>query len=269
MLALEDHEHFFILGGLMTLSFIHLLKEHKTLVVILTCVLLLLVVLLMWLVKRKRLAVPTSRSEQIHRITVVGIFTALSTVLYYFVKFPLPFFPSFLDVQFSNLPVLIIGFMFGPVEGITVAVLRTFLKIPATSTACVGELVDMFISILVVVASSFYYQHNRTKKGAIISLCLGCIAWIVGSVLVNWVISVPFYTAFYFDGNVDGFIQMLSVIPNVNQENYIWKYLLISVIPFNTLLSVVVSIITFIVYKHISILFRYKKDEIKEPKEQE
>ena len=248
----------------MILNFVNLLKEHKLTVILITCAILLVAILIMWICKIVRVAVPVSRSEQIHRITVIGIFTALSTVLYYFVKFPLPFFPSFLHFQFSNLPVLIVGFMLGPVEGVTVAVLRTFLKLPATDTACVGELVDMVISILVVLVTSIFYKNNRTKKGAFISLILGTVTWVIGSVFVNWFISVPFYVAFYFDGNVDGFISMLSIIPNVTKDNYIWKYLLISVVPFNTLLAIVVSAITFIVYKHVAILFRFKDKSIEE-----
>ena len=49
-------------------------------------------------------------------MTVVGMFSAIATVLYLF-DFPLPFLaPGFYKVDFSELPVLIGSFAFGPVR---------------------------------------------------------------------------------------------------------------------------------------------------------
>ena len=63
-------------------------------------------------------------------ITRIAVFTALSFVLYMFVKLPLPIFPQFLELQFSDMPALLTGFMMGPLAGSIVIVLRTLLKLP-------------------------------------------------------------------------------------------------------------------------------------------
>jgi riboflavin transporter FmnP len=90
-----------------------------------------------------------NRKEKINWIVKVSIFAAMSSVLYC-LRFPLPFFPSFLDVQFSNLPAIIAGFASGPVAGCVIIVVKTILKlfISGSSTSYVGELADLIIGIL-------------------------------------------------------------------------------------------------------------------------
>ena len=56
-------------------------------------------------------------------------------------------------------------------------------------------------------------------------------------------------------GEIEMFIQYLSVIPGITKENYLWRYIVYACIPFNLILSVMVNLITFLVYKKISILF--------------
>ncbi|HKL93709.1 MAG TPA: ECF transporter S component, partial [Clostridia bacterium] len=51
-------------------------------------------------------------------ITKTAMLTAISFLLYAFGKFNLPMmFPSFLEIQFSELPALLAGFSMGPVSG--------------------------------------------------------------------------------------------------------------------------------------------------------
>lgn len=233
----------------MVLNFIELLTNNKLLVMLLTIIALLVIVAVMWIIKGKKEKITSKK------IASLGIFTAFSIVLY-FLKFNLPFiFPSFLEINFSLLPIIIVGFMFGPVEGITVVLLRAIIKIPFTSTFCVGELADALIGIPVVLVSSLIYIKFHSKKGALISLLFGVFTWIFAAVLANYFINVPFFIQLYCNGNVSAFLGALSIIPGVTEENYLIKYLFLAVVPFNGLLSILVSTVTFLVYKKISILF--------------
>lgn len=233
----------------MVLNFIELLTNNKLLVMLLTIIALLIIVAVMWIIKGKKEKITSKK------IASLGIFTAFSIVLY-FLKFNLPFiFPSFLEINFSLLPIIIVGFMFGPVEGITVVLLRAIIKIPFTSTFCVGELADALIGIPVVLVSSLIYIKFHSKKGALISLLFGVFTWVFAAVLANYFINVPFFIQLYCNGNVSAFLGALSIIPGVTEENYLIKYLFLAVVPFNGLLSILVSAVTFLVYKKISILF--------------
>lgn len=234
----------------MILGFVDVLKKYKILAIILVIVVALLLVSLMWIYRKKKY----QNNVTVKEVSTIGIFTALSMVLY-LLKFNLPIFPPFLEFNFSLLPIIIIGFMMGPIEGVTIVLLRGIIKLPMTSTFCVGEVADILIGIPVILVTSLIYKKHHTRKGAIVSLLLGILTWIVAGVLSNYLINVPFFLELYCNGNVEAFISALSVIPGVTAENYMIKYLIYATVPFNALLAAVVSFVTFIVYKKISILF--------------
>ena len=183
-------------------------------------------------------------------MTVAAAMTAISFVLYMFVKFPLPFmFPSFLDVQFSELPAILTGFMLGPVWGSIVIVIKCLLKMPFTSTACVGEVGDLLMGVAFVLPSALWYKKHRTKKGALIALVLGTASEVIVAVLVNGVLLIPFYAkAFGWDAVVG---MLTSLFPKVSRRNIYLYYLPLSVLPFNLMRLSIVSVITFFVYKHL------------------
>ena len=86
--------------------------------------------------------VKTSRHKKIVWIVMVAIFAALSSILYYFPKFSLPFlFPSFLKIQFSNLPIIMIGFLLGPLAGITTLTIKTLIALNKTNQKRCDEFV--------------------------------------------------------------------------------------------------------------------------------
>ena len=183
-------------------------------------------------------------------ITVAAMLTAISFVLYMFVKFPLPFmFPAFLDIQFSEMPAMIAGFMMGPVWGGIVIVLKCLLKMPFTSTAYVGELGDLLMGLAYVVPAALIYKYHRTKKGALIGLIIGTLSEIATALFVNGFILIPFYAkAFGWDAIV-GMLQKL--FSGITRKSFYLYYLPLSVLPFNLLRLFICSLITFFVYKHL------------------
>jgi riboflavin transporter FmnP len=196
------------------------------------------------------------RKNSTLQITLIANLTALSVLFYFVLKFPLPFlFPSFLDIQFSNLPAIIGGFTLGPVAGGMIVVLRTLIKLPFSSTAMVGELVDLMIGLSTVLTSSIIYRKIHTKKGAIVSMIAGMVVWVFVAVMANYLFVLDFYIDFYFNGAVEPLVGMMSVIPGINVDNYMEKFIIYAAIPFNILLSGLVYIITFLVYKRVSHLF--------------
>ncbi len=196
-------------------------------------------------------------------ITRIAIFTALSYVLYMFVKFPIPvIFPTFLDFQISDMPALLAGYMMGPIAGCLVVVVKCLLKLPFTSTGGVGELGDLLLGIAFVLVASLIYSKYRSKKGALISLVIGSIACTVTAVLVNAFILIPFYAN--LAGGMDSVANMMSnLFPNASGKNILAYYLPLSVVPFNILRCLLSSVITFLVYKRLSRLF----DRMFEPQE--
>ena len=204
------------------------------------------------------------RNKSVSLIVKTAILSAFSIVLY-FIKFPLPIFPSFLKIQFSNLPLIIGGFVLGPIPGVLICIIRTLCVLPFSNTSYVGELADFLIGISVSLSSSLIYHKWHTKKGGIIGLVVSSFCWVFVGIIANWLILAPFYIKFFFDGNVNIFIGLCSVIPGINQDNYMVLYLFLGILPFNLLLSILCNTVTYFVYKRISFLFDkmdYKNEKI-------
>ncbi len=184
-------------------------------------------------------------------IAVMAMLSALSFVLYAFVKFPLPFmFPGFLDMQFSDLPALLGGFALGPWAGAIIIVIKCLIKMPFTSTACVGELADIVIGLAFVVPSAIYYKYNKTRKGAIISMVIGIIVAVCFSLIANRFLLVPFYSKVY---GIDAVVGMMSALyPKITPENIYDFYLPLAVLPFNLLRCIICAVITYFTYKPLS-----------------
>lgn len=185
----------------------------------------------------------------VKEMTLLGIFGALSGILYY-LKFNLPaIFPEFLEINLSFLPIMIIALFYGKSSAYIVVIIRTLLKIPSTSTLFVGEICDMFIGIAV----SFVISITKTKLNKdIISIIFGVVTWVVMAIVINIFINIPLYTALYLDGSIERFVNAISIINGVNKDNYVIKYIIFAVIPFNLVLSNVVLWLGYIIFKYLS-----------------
>ena len=192
----------------------------------------------------------------IKQMSMVGIMSAITIILYYFVKFNLPFFPPWLDIQVSELPALITGFAYGPFAGCLVILVRFVIKLPSTITAGVGELADLILSISVVAISSLIYKKHRTMKGALFGTGIGVGVGVIISCFLNWLVLIPAYI--YLAGfSIDLLVGMLSYLPfEVTRENFMLSYVLVGALPFNLVRFVLVYALTFLLYKRIHKLLK-------------
>lgn len=195
-------------------------------------------------------------------IAVMAILAALSYVLYMFVKFPLPFiFPGFLDMQFSDLPALLGGFSLGPIPGALIIAIKCLLKLPATTTAGVGELADLIIGICNVVPAAIFYQFHKSKKGAILALVIGILSSMVAALLANRFILIPFFADKYGMDAVVGMVKALY--PDVNSQNFYSYYLPLAALPFNALRSIFCALLTYFTYKPLSRALHWEQQAAK------
>lgn len=195
-------------------------------------------------------------------IAKVAILTAISFILYAFAKFPLPFmFPGFLEIQISELPALLAGFSMGPVSACIVIVLKCLFKLAMSHTGNVGELTDILLGISFVLPASVIYQLHKDKKHALIGLAVGSAILTVLSLVVNRFISIPFYAKLYGFDAVVGMVS--SLYENVTVDNFYTYYLLIGVLPFNILRCIIVSGLTFVLYKRLSKILHWDGSKMK------
>ena len=201
--------------------------------------------------------------NKIKKMILTSLFAAMSVLLYLFPKFSLPIFPSFLEMNFSMLPIVICGFSCGPMFGGICVLLRYFANIiiEGSITAGVGEVMDLMLGGVVVIASGLVYKYLKVKepKKSIFSLLACMLTWIIFGVVLNVFYAIPLYLKLYFNDNTNALVSALKIIPGITTSNYMIKYVIYAVIPFNFILSSIVLIITFFVNKAIYLLYDEEK----------
>ena len=184
-------------------------------------------------------------------IVCVGMLAAISTILMLF-EFPLPFLaPGFYELDFSEVPILIGAFALGPVAGVLTELVKVLLNlvINGTQTPFVGEFANFVMGCAFVVPASVIYKRKKNRQHAMLGLAAGTVIMSVAAVFINALVLLPAY-AKAFGMPVDAFVQMGTAInPAING---IWTFVLLAVAPFNLIKGVLVSVITVLLYKHIS-----------------
>ena len=186
----------------------------------------------------------------VKQMTFIGIQSAITVILYYFVKTPVPFFPPWLDINVSEIPALITSFAYGPFTGCIVILIRFFLKLPGTITAGVGEFADLLLGITLCIVAGLIYKHKRTLKGALIGTIVGVSVCTVLACILNDIILIPAYIVLAGIPK-SALVSMMNYIPNitVTESNFMLVYIFIGVFPFNIVRYILVSVLTFLLYK--------------------
>ena len=190
----------------------------------------------------------------VRNLAIMGMLGALSAVVMLF-EFPLPFIaPPFYEIDFSEVPVLVGSFMIGPVAGVIIELIKILIKllIKPTSTAFVGEFANFVIGCALVVPASIIYRRHKTKKTAIIGMVVGSIFMAIAGIFVNAYVMLPFFSQTVMP--MENIIAMGTAIhPSIDN---VLTFCLLTVAPFNILKGVLVSIVTILIYKKISILLK-------------
>ena len=201
---------------------------------------------------------PLRSATRVQMITLVGVFAAISTILM-FIEMPIPFMPPFLKVDLSGVPILIMGFMYGPLPAIYVTIIKDAIHMLSSQTGCVGEFADMIILCSFSVVSSLLYRKNPSRKGVVISVLAGAATITVVGSLANKFMLIPFYSKVMpLEAIIDA---CHAVNPMVDSMN---AYILFGAAPFNLIKGLIISALTFLVYKKLSHLM---KDSLMAPEE--
>ena len=182
----------------------------------------------------------------IRSMAATAVLSALSCVLMY-LEFSVPLVPSFLKLDFSDLPALIASFAFGPVSGVVVALVKNLIHLPMTTTGGAGELANFLLCVCFVVPAGLLYRLVKGKKGALVGSLGGTVLMALVSVPVNYYITYPVYTSFMPMEAILGMYQALN--PAVTD---LWSALLMFNLPFNLFKGLLNVGITFAIYKKIS-----------------
>ena len=174
----------------------------------------------------------TTKKFSVKLIAKMGMMAVIACVLGLF-RFPiLPMVP-FLTYDFADIPIIISAFAFGPVAGLLITVVVSFIQaFLLGGDQLYGFIMHILASGAFVIVASLIYKGHKTKKMAIVSLIAATLVMIVVMGAANY-----FVTPYYYGGAA-------------------MKEMVVKLMPFillfNLIKGVANSLITLLVYKRIS-----------------
>lgn len=174
--------------------------------------------------------------SKIKKLATMGILIAISVILIVAPRFPFPAAP-FLEFEASDVPILIGGFIYGPVAGILLAIITSIIQALTVSSGSgwIGGLMHIFAASTLVGVASVIYFRKKTLTRAIIGLICGTLAMTAVMIPMNLI----FYPLF-----------MGTPVSEV------LKLIVPVLLPFNLIKAGINSIIVLMVYKSVGKLLR-------------
>ena len=172
-----------------------------------------------------------NRTEKTARLSKMAMLAAISLALVLVVRIPFPPAP-FLVYDPADIPIIISGFAFGPLSGIAITVVVSFIQ----AFALVGDgIIGFFMHVVAtgsyVLVAGLIYKGHKTKKMAVVALIAGTLTMTV--TMIGWNLII---TPIYMRVPVEAVIAMIIPI----------------LLPFNLLKAGVNSVVAFLVYKPIA-----------------
>lgn len=179
------------------------------------------------------------KNTKVQKMIVIAMFAAIGVVLQ-FLAFPL--FPafSFLKIDFSDTPVLMSMFIFGPGAGVITALIRSSLHLLLSGlepTNIVGDVASFLATTIFTLPMYYFFNRGASKmKNKALGLVTGIGAMTIFMSVANYFVITPLYLQFY-GVTAD---QMLGVT--------MAKYIAVGIIPFNLIKGAIVSAVFMALY---------------------
>lgn len=183
------------------------------------------------------------RNARVEKMVKMALLCAMSVVLMYVVRFPLiPALP-FLEYDMADVPILIGSFMFGPLEGLTLTAVVSLLQAltVSASSGWVGCVMHMISTGAFAVLAGTIYRRRHNIRGAVEGLLIGSAAMVLMMIPMNY-----YMTPIFVSGPSMSYAEA---------QSYIWG-IIWSFVAFNGAKALINSIVTFVVYKPLSRLFK-------------
>ncbi len=196
-----------------------------------------------------------SSLKKTRTIAGCGLLTAVAVVLQ-FIEVPIPIMPSFIKLDFSDLPEIIGAFAYGPVAGVLITLVKNLIHMLISDSGWVGELSNFLLGATFAFVAGTIYKRKKTKKNALFAGVLGSLAMGLIALPVNYFVIYPLYY------NILGLpeevvLQLYQVIlPSIKS---ILQALLVFNVPYTFAKGLLCVIFTMFIYKSLSPILKGKK----------
>lgn len=173
--------------------------------------------------------------QQTKRLITISMLSAVSFILM-FIKFPIPFLPPYLTLDFSDVPALLATFSLGPIAGVIVAFIKNLLNFFFNVGDPVGPVANFLAATSFLITAYYVIKNKHNIKSQIIGFSIATIVMTIVLSILNYFVLLPLY----------GMIMNLSnVVENI-------KIVIVSgVIPFNIIKGIIISVVFILLFKRL------------------
>ena len=195
-----------------------------------------------------------SRTRTIAQVAMLG---AVAGILMNF-EFPLPFLaPSFYQLDFSEIPVLLGAFAMGPVQGMLVELVKIMVHLvtKGTSTGFVGDFANFLFGCAFVIPAGIIYRFRGTKsrRHAVVGMITGILMTTILACFINAFVLLPMYGRL-FGMPMEAFIEMGTAVHS--SVHSLLGFALLIIAPFNLFKYTLISVIVFLIYKRVRVVLK-------------
>jgi riboflavin transporter FmnP len=193
------------------------------------------------LIKSKKASIFSTRV-----MVSMALLSAISVILSNF-EFPIPLAPPFIEFDFSDFPALLAAFIFHPVAGVIVELIKNAIGLLSTSTGGVGQLANFGVGAAMALSAGFIYRIKPSLNSALIGLLSGTAIMGAFACVLNYFVLFPLYAELFMP--MDEVIGAFNKIFPVVQTQF--DAILFSILPFNLVKGLIISAMTFFLYKKL------------------
>ncbi|MGK0551725.1 ECF transporter S component [Enterococcus faecalis] len=178
-------------------------------------------------------------NTKVQKMVSIAMLAAFAAVLQ-FVAFPIMPMFNFLKIDFSDIPILIGMFLYGPLAGIATALIRSLLHLFFTGLSpqnMVGDVTSFLASALFTLPIFYLFKkgnHQRFSKG--IGIISGIFVLTLFMSVANYFVITPLY------------LQLYGVTTSQFLGTSLANYIAIGIIPFNLIKGILVSVIFLVLH---------------------
>ena len=183
-------------------------------------------------------------------ITKVALLSAIAFILL-FLETNIPFMPTFLKIDLSEIPAIIGTVTLGPVAGVIIEFIKNVLHAPMTQTQFIGEIANFVLGSIYVLSIWAIYRGNKDKfdaKKLIKALAFGTLILALSAAIINYLVLLPLYAyvlGFKTSAVVAGAKLVNPMIKNV------MSLIVIGIIPFNIIKGIIIGALSFGIFSRI------------------
>ena len=168
-----------------------------------------------------------------NRLIKISLLSAVALLLMYF---DFPVIPAFawLKMDLSDVPALLGAFGFGPLVGVAIELIKNILYFFTKGASFAGVLANFLFGAALVFPAGIIYNLKKSKASAITGMIVGTVIMEIAGIFGNIYIMLPLYGM------------------NMSADQ-LMQYVIAGIVPFNAVKALIVNVITYFVYKRVSV----------------